>query len=54
MVNNIKIKNLKKFFNRKDVLNISELTFKNGGISYLMGENGVGKSTLIKHLSKDR
>ena len=52
MIKDIKIKNLKKFFNRKDVLNISELTFKNGGVSYLLGENGAGKSTLLNILAK--
>jgi tungstate transport system ATP-binding protein len=52
MVKDIKIKNLKKHFNRKDILNISELTFKNGGISYLLGENGAGKSTLLNILAK--
>jgi len=52
MGKDIKIKNLKKYFNRKDILNISELTFRNGGISYLLGENGAGKSTLLNILAK--
>lgn len=52
MKKDIKIRNLKKTFNRKNVLNIPELTFKNGGISYLVGENGAGKSTLLNILAK--
>ena len=52
MVKDIKIKNLKKCFNRKKILNISKLTFKNGGITYLLGENGAGKSTLLNILAK--
>lgn len=52
MIKDIKIRDLKKNFNRKEILNIPELTFKNGGISYLLGENGAGKSTLLNILAK--
>ena len=52
MIKDIKIKKLKKYFNKKKVLNISKLTFKNGEITYLLGENGAGKSTLLNILAK--
>lgn len=52
MKKDIKIRDLKKEFNRKGILNIPELTFKKGGISYLLGENGAGKSTLLNILAK--
>ncbi|UUV18920.1 ATP-binding cassette domain-containing protein [Fusobacteria bacterium ZRK30] len=52
MIKDIQIRGLKKKFNRKEILNIPELTFKHGGISYLLGENGAGKSTLLNILAK--
>ncbi|WP_037029120.1 ATP-binding cassette domain-containing protein [Psychrilyobacter atlanticus] len=52
MKKDIKIRDLKKEFNRKGILNIPELTFRKGGISYLLGENGAGKSTLLNILAK--
>ncbi len=52
MIKDIRIKDLKKKFNRKDILNIPELTFRNGEITYLLGENGAGKSTLLNILAK--
>lgn len=52
MGKDIQIRDLKKKFNKKEILNIPELTFKNGGISYLLGENGAGKSTLLNILAK--
>lgn len=52
MKKDIKIRDLKKEFNRKGILDIPELTFRKGGISYLLGENGAGKSTLLNILAK--
>jgi tungstate transport system ATP-binding protein len=52
MKNDIKIRDLKKNFNKKKILDISELTFKNKEISYLLGENGAGKSTLLNILAR--
>jgi len=52
MTKDIKITNLKKNFNNKKILNISELVFKNKEISYLLGENGAGKSTLLNILAR--
>lgn len=52
MIKDIKIKDLKKNFNKKKILNISKLIFKYGEISYLLGENGAGKSTLLNILAR--
>ena len=48
----IKIRNLKKKFGNKEVLNIEKLDFKIGETTYLLGENGAGKSTLLNILAK--
>lgn len=47
----IKIKKLKKYYDKKLILNIDELNFFNGKIYSILGRNGVGKSTLLKILS---
>ncbi|HAS79731.1 MAG TPA: ABC transporter [Fusobacteriaceae bacterium] len=52
MTKDIKIIKLKKNFNDKRILDISELIFKNKEISYLLGENGAGKSTLLNILAR--
>ena len=52
MIKDIKIKDLKKNFNKKKILNISKLIFKHGEISYLLGENGAGKSTLLNIIAR--
>lgn len=52
MVEDIKIRELKKCFNEKNILNIPKLNFKKGKITYLVGENGAGKSTLLNILAK--
>ncbi|MEI6857356.1 ATP-binding cassette domain-containing protein [Psychrilyobacter sp.] len=52
MIKDIKIRNLKKKYDKKNILDIPELIFKNGKISYLLGENGAGKSTLLNILAK--
>jgi len=51
-VEDIKIRELKKCFNEKNILNIPKLNFKKGKITYLVGENGAGKSTLLNILAK--
>lgn len=43
----IKIENLKKYYNEKEILNIDEMTIKNGVITSVMGPNGSGKTTLL-------
>jgi tungstate transport system ATP-binding protein len=48
----IEIKNLKKKFGKKEILNIERLNFKIGETTYLLGENGAGKSTLLNILAK--
>lgn len=46
----IKVTNLIKTYNRKTVLNISDLTINNGEIFGLVGNNGAGKTTLLRLL----
>lgn len=46
----IKVTNLIKTYNRKTVLNISDLTISNGDIFGLVGNNGAGKTTLLRLL----
>lgn len=47
----IKIKNLKKFYNNRLILDISELDLDTGKVYSLIGRNGAGKSTLLNILS---
>ncbi|MGL4653823.1 ABC transporter ATP-binding protein [Cetobacterium sp.] len=47
----IKIKNLKKFYNNRLILDISELDLDAGKVYSLIGRNGAGKSTLLNILS---
>lgn len=44
----LEIKNLKKSYNNKRVLDIDSLTIEEGSIYGLIGKNGAGKSTLMK------
>ena len=48
---NIVIKNLKKYYKDKLVLNIESLEIKSGKITGIVGENGAGKSTLLNLIS---
>lgn len=48
---NIVIKNLKKYYKDKLALNIKSLEIESGKITGIVGENGVGKSTLLNILS---
>ncbi|GAA0711035.1 hypothetical protein GCM10008904_23100 [Paraclostridium ghonii] len=48
---NIVIKNLKKYYKNKLVLNIKYLDIASGKITGIIGENGAGKSTLLNILS---
>lgn len=43
----IKIKNVSKKFSNKTVLDNVECSFNNGEINVIIGENGVGKTTLL-------
>jgi len=47
----LKIRNLSKIFNNKAVLNNISLDIKNGEIALLLGQSGVGKSTLLRILN---
>lgn len=47
----IKIKNLQKFHDTRQILSIPEFTFEKGLIHQLSGSNGAGKSTLFEILS---
>lgn len=46
----IKVTNIIKTYNKKTVLNISDLTINNGEIFGLVGNNGAGKTTLLRLL----
>jgi polar amino acid transport system ATP-binding protein len=46
----LQIKKLTKKFNSKTVLNAIDLTVEKGSIAVLLGESGVGKSTLLRVL----
>jgi ABC-2 type transport system ATP-binding protein len=46
----IKVTNIIKTYNKKTVLNISDLTVNNGEIFGLVGNNGAGKTTLLRLL----
>lgn len=46
----IKITDIIKTYNKKKVLNISDLTVNNGEIFGLVGNNGAGKTTLLRLL----
>ena len=48
---NIKVSNLSKEYNGKEVLYIEELNFKEGYVYALMGLNGSGKTTLLQCVS---
>jgi tungstate transport system ATP-binding protein len=48
---NISIKNLKKVYDKKSVLDIENLDLKSGKIYGIIGANGAGKSTLLKIIS---
>ncbi len=50
MTNVIEVEDLMRSFGRKDVLKGISLTIKPGIVYGLVGENGVGKTTLIQHL----
>lgn len=50
---NLRIDNLSKSFNRKQVLNGVSFTFESGKIYGLLGRNGAGKTTLFNCLNKD-
>ena len=47
----IRIENLKKTINDKDILKGINLSFKSGEILALLGPNGAGKSTLCRCIS---
>lgn len=44
----IKIRNLKKFYDNKKILDIEKLDFSNSKFHTIMGVNGSGKTTLLK------
>lgn len=44
----IKVTNISKTYNKKTVLNISDLTVNDGDIFGLVGNNGAGKTTLLR------
>ena len=44
----LEVKNLKKSYNKKLVLDIDSLEIEEGSIYGLIGKNGAGKSTLMK------
>ena len=44
----LEIKNLKKSYNNKRILDIDSLEIEEGAIYGLIGKNGAGKSTLMK------
>ena len=46
----LEIKNLSKSFAKNTVLNGINLSIKKGSVMGLMGENGAGKSTMMKCL----
>ncbi|MBR4766505.1 MAG: ABC transporter ATP-binding protein [Clostridia bacterium] len=46
----VEIKNLKKIYGERTVLDITGLMFEDGGITALAGANGSGKTTLLKIL----
>ncbi len=46
----LKIKNLKKLYNNKAVLDIHYLDFQESKIYAIVGPNGSGKTTLIKYI----
>ena len=46
-----KIKNLKKTYGSRDVLNIGDLSIEQGKVTGLLGPNGAGKTTLLEILS---
>ena len=48
--NVLELKNLSKSFAKNKVLNGINLTVKKGSVMGLMGENGAGKSTMMKCL----
>lgn len=50
---NLKIQELSKSFNKKQVLKDISFTFENGKIYGLLGRNGAGKTTLFNCLNKD-
>lgn len=47
----LKIKNLSKLFNNKKVLDDISLEVKSGEIALILGQSGVGKSTLLRILN---
>lgn len=47
----ISIRNLKKFYNKKLILDIDNLEIKRGRITGLLGPNGSGKTTLLNILA---
>lgn len=49
----LKIENLSKSFNKKEVLKNVSFTFESGKIYGLLGRNGAGKTTLFNCLNKD-
>lgn len=47
----IKIKNLKKYYGEKQILDIEETTIQEGKITGITGANGCGKTTLLSIIS---
>lgn len=50
----LKIKNIKKRYTNKNILNDVSLEFTTGSIYAILGENGAGKSTLVSILSGNK
>ncbi|MGL5279778.1 MAG: ABC transporter ATP-binding protein [Cetobacterium sp.] len=46
----IEIKNLKKYYENRLILEVADLNFSKGKIYSILGRNGAGKSTLLKIL----
>ncbi|HLS42304.1 MAG TPA: phosphonate ABC transporter ATP-binding protein [Paenalcaligenes sp.] len=51
MVSAIQVKNLRKSFNKKNILSGLELDVPQGAMVALIGASGSGKSTLLRHLA---
>lgn len=43
----VKIQNLKKYYDKKEILNIDKMTIEKGVITGVIGPNGSGKTTLV-------
>ena len=51
MVSAIQVKNLRKSFNKKNILAGLDLNVAQGSMVALIGASGSGKSTLLRHLA---